>query len=169
MTCPLRKLSPMATDGELREFDPYKNTGRIYFNESDVLDYHNYFLNRGTHSPSPPDQVIDFERANCMWKLPNGRRYHWPMTRVDCALGYDAVEAREVEVNANLGALKKATLSLGAAPVCDKLELLLYALSILSGDGTEAAGPPVQNKFPATECSFPETNEYTLFGAYFGL
>ena len=52
--------------------------------------------------------MIDFERGNCKWKLANGRRYHWPMTRADCALGYSAVEDRENATGKDLTALTDA-------------------------------------------------------------
>lgn len=163
MTCPLSKLPAMAGIDDMNELDRYRTTQRIYFKVNDTLDYHQFFLNQGEQVPTPVDQVIDFERENCKWKV-NGTRYHWPMTRADCVLGLHAVMARE-NITEGLGNLTEAIKSYGHGTITTstKVDALLYALSILSGDGLVAAGPT-----DLDGCTFPQifANGTQLFGAY---
>jgi hypothetical protein len=166
MTCPLLKLPGVPQVEDMNELDQYRNTGRIYFHPGDKLDYFDFFLNRGTHVPTPPGQVIDLERENCMWKLDNGERYHWPMTRPDCALGRDAVEARALAQGIDLGALKNTIEWYKGQSTDIKAKALLYALGMLSsGDGSVAAGPTTDG----AGCAFPAIealNAKQKFGAF---
>jgi hypothetical protein len=172
ITCPLMYLPCETTSAEVDTFEHFGNTARLYFNASQTLDYFNFFLDRGTHIPTPAGEVNDPERGNCDWKV-NGRSYEWPMTRVDCAIGYDAIGARAAAIDLtgasfpHLGDLQNAIRSYhDNSSVKNKAEALLYALSILSGNGTVAAGPSIIG------CDFPHgslggTGSDIKFGAYF--
>ena len=176
-TCPLKNLPASGEADCMDELDKYRTTSRIYFQPGDALDYFKFFLNNGTHVPTPSNEIItlaDFEKANCKWKsTQNGRRYHWPMTRPDCVLGYSAVEARALIINTDsrLIALKDAIKALGDVGNAlgdvgkkEKTKALLYALSILSGDESHQA--PAHDYILG--CNFTGNEYPALFGAYWG-
>jgi hypothetical protein len=165
-TCPLMNLPCETTARDIDEVDKYRSTGRIYFNTTHILDYFNYFLDRGKHSATIAEEVVDFERGNCNWVV-GGRRYHWPLVRSDCVLGYDAIEDRAIaeDLGDSLDALKGAIRNYhNNADTITRTGALLYALSIMSGDGTAAnAGPTLYG------CDFPAggTELGIKFGAYY--
>jgi hypothetical protein len=167
ITCPPMNLRCDTTSAEV---DQFENTARIYFNASQTLDYFNFFLDRGTHSPAAAEQVNDPEHGNCDWEV-NGRRYEWPLVRTDsCVLGYDVIEDRAAAENlgTSLDGLKGAIRNYHKhGGTSTEAEAIPYALSILSGGGTAAtAGPFISG------CAFPVgSNDGTVinikFGAYY--
>jgi hypothetical protein len=165
--CPVFNLPGETTADDLDEFDKYRSTSRLYFNASYTLDYFNFFLDRGEHTATAAGAIVEFEFGNCIWKV-EGRQYHWPMVRTDCVLGYDAIEKRAAAqgLGTSLNDLKGAIRSYHAnGSKSTKAQALLYALNILSGDGTSPnAGPSI------TGCGFPTGGPELgiKFGAYYG-
>jgi len=157
------KLPAETTAEHLLELDRYKSTGRIYFNATDVLDYFDFFLYNGaSHHPAPIVPTTDFEAGNCNWKI-NGRRYHWPMVRTDCALSVNAVNDRAlaIPVSQDLDGLKTALASYIGVTTHEKNEALLFALGMLGGNGIVTQNSPLF-------ASFPTIGTTHLFGAYYG-
>jgi hypothetical protein len=158
--CPIMKLPAVTTADDVLLFD----TERLYFYANDTLDYFDYFLDQGEHTPNAAETVVDLEMANCKWEV-EGRQYSWPMLRSDCVLGYSAIEKRATAQNLGTGldGLKGAIRNYHEnGSKSTKAEALIYALNVLSGDGTSAnAGPTI------TGCAFPAGGT-SKFGAYYG-
>jgi hypothetical protein len=167
-TCPFLQLPAKTKAEHLIELDRYKSTGRMYFHAADTLDYFDFFLNKGTsHQPTPLDTITDLEIGNCNWKV-DGKRFHWPMVRTDCVLAANAVanRAKTIPVPTDLDGLQDALKHYQNVPTNLKNEALLFALSMLSGNGIVAKnGPSFGNN---GVCPFPEIGTAHFFGAYYG-
>ena len=164
--CPFLKLPAETTTDHLDGLLKYKRTGRIYFNATAKLDYFDFFLNRGTsHEPTPLDMITDLEIGNCNWKVDN-RSYHWPMVRTDCVLAANAVKIRALAIAApeDLDGLQAALENYKGVSTYMKNEALLFALSMLSGNGTVTQNGPSG----LGECFFPPIGTEHRFGAYYG-
>jgi hypothetical protein len=181
-TCPLTNLPAVTSLDDVDELDKFRSTGRIYWkaDQPTTLDYFEYFLDRGKNVPTKTELITNPEHDNCNWKVDDGVkdvRYHWPMTRTDCVLGYTAIEDRasvldpsgvNAKLQTSLTNLKRAVRNyhdvasdvIFEKPYEIQANALIYALSVLSGDGTPAtikAGPAITagdgfcggNSFPA--------------------
>jgi Peroxidase len=136
--CPLKRLP--CTAG-LSDVFAFKNKAKLFFKSGDMLDYFNFFLNRGTHQTLP--DTGDDGNPNCVWTV-DGRSVPWPMTGIDCTLGLDNVEKN------GPAALATTIKNFGHNALYNKFDILQCALNVLGGKGGTEGG--ACNVVIPTEC-----------------
>jgi hypothetical protein len=155
--CPLQRMICTATQSDV---DDFGNQNR-YFNAGDALDYFDFFLNRGTHSPSGGGGGGG-GRGNCAWTV-NGNRVNWPMTQIDCTFGLSNVESITGSSSALTNVIKNFVHN---STYYNRYDLLQCALNQLGGTGigtTDNTNNACAKVLP-TEC---KANTEHKFGAVY--
>ena len=128
--CPLQKMTCTPTTEDVTNFG---NEGR-FFNAGDELDYFDFFLNRGNHTPGDGSAGNDVDRGTCEWTV-NGTSTAWPMTQIDCTLALSHVD-RTLGSSSDLSKVVRNFVH--NATYYNRYDLLQCALNQLSGTGVGA-------------------------------
>jgi hypothetical protein len=147
--CPLQRLICTASQTDADEFGSQNR----YFNTNDALDYFDFFLDRGTHTP------VD-GRGSCIWKV-DGNNVSWPMTQIDCTLGLSNVESVTGSSSDLTNVIKSFVHN---STEYSRYDILQCALNQLAGTGvntTDNTNNACADVLP-TEC---KANAEHMFGA----
>lgn len=149
--CPIRKMSCLAQENDVRAFG---DKSRLYFEAGDYLDYYDFFLERGEHTSVEYTGPGKNREKTCEWSV-EGEYVPWPLTEVDCTLTLDNV------IQAGLDDLASAIVNLHR-PGYNAVYIFGCALNMFSGSGYLEGG--ICSEIDPKECKAPPKH---LFGSFF--
>jgi len=160
---------PHTTDSaDVFQLEQRMGTNEMYFDSSgELLDYMEYFWNRGEHDPLPDAPLGG---APCDWS-----EGHWPMTLIDCEIASSNVGGISGldKFRGVMGTMSDPNNGLGGVPGY-WLNLMHCGLAVLGGDGDNNSGGRYQDcqlitssNGPLNSCiGFATVPSQNLFGAY---